>query len=873
MATIRFDAQSAGLADARQNLLNLRGEINKINVALEKNATEYRRASDSQKESLRLGREELTLARRRRTNSSAQIRLYVAQQNELQRLARDAERAARQSSRLQQTLRSIGRDAQFFAVGFAIQGVDNFVRDIVRIGSETETARATLRQFTDDVDGTFDRLQRESRSLVGIDLVGITQTFTAFRAGGAEAEQAITLIRGFTKSLTELGVSSQETSRFMQQLRQSFAANRIEGDDVKTLIEVMPTFLNRASQSLGINVESWKDLEEAIDESGKTVRQFYIDLAAQQDLQSAGADLDTYRAQVELLRETYERLARSVASVVVPALTRLLQLFTDGGFTGQISRINEVIEQAGGNVSGEVPVSVEGQRVRIRRELRDIEREIANIEASRGNEDFDRIRLRLARDLNQALERRRQIENELPATVGTRERLSIQRTLTNEIELQSRELDRFNALEQQRLDLLRQIAEFEKEITEERNRRIPPRPEPGFDGSVTAPRDLPSGQRPTTPNTRLPELRIDAADIGVLEGIGSTLDEAAQSIRRVLVEGGGGIRPDIPSISNDLVFLSRGIVRLTNQQLNLQAQPDLSEGLSDIRQVFEILRISSQDLFNRISVEARVSSIPVFDFARGLRGLGSILREAKDGADAFAEAQQRAADAEVRRTEVLSENIFRTANLPELLQLPTDGSSAEFTADTRRIDTARRFVDADIDLQRDVNRRIEDIENQRELNAREREERLTQIQIQAARRREDFEILFSRRIEEIDRNLAEERSDIYRNYVEGAIRDLNRLVLEEIQATLIRQVLSSFSGGLGVLGLIGVGTGLTVLGGILSSSRASRQRSEAESQLSRLLESQRTPIVIQNSIQYSDGSIRRQQTNATRVEDEGRTPR
>ena len=148
--------------------------------------------------------------------------------------------------------------------------------------------------------------------------------------------------------------------RFMGQLRQSFAANRIEGDDVKTLIEVMPTFLNRASQSLGTNIESWKDLQAAIDASGKTVRQFYVDLARQQDLQSAGADLNTFRAQSELFREEVQRLQRRLGEIFLPTLTsvvsglRELISGTDDS-TDAVSRLNIEIEKTprGGIFQGE----------------------------------------------------------------------------------------------------------------------------------------------------------------------------------------------------------------------------------------------------------------------------------------------------------------------------------------------------------------------------------------------------------------------------------------------------------------------------------------------------------------------------------------
>ena len=323
MATLTVDIQSQNRA--RRDLLDLRQQMQDINVQLTQNASRYQRADGAQKEKLRTDRAELTLSRRRLQNSAAQVRIYQAEVREIERLAREKQKLNRVSQFLSRTFRDLRFHVSGIFTNELLYGISNFTSEVIRIGSETETARATLRQFTDDVDGTFQRLERESQSLVNIDLTDILFSFTQLRGAGADAEESITLIRGFSKSLAELGVSSAETTRFMTQLRQSFSANAIEGDDVKSLIEVMPTFLQRASASLGVNVESWKNLQDAIDESGKTVRQFYVDLARQQDIQSAGADIDTFRAQTQLLREEWQGFQRDLSQHVIPTLTNLVK--------------------------------------------------------------------------------------------------------------------------------------------------------------------------------------------------------------------------------------------------------------------------------------------------------------------------------------------------------------------------------------------------------------------------------------------------------------------------------------------------------------------------------------------------------------------
>ena len=882
MATLRIDAQSAGLDQARQDLLQLRQRMTDINVQLERNATEYRRASEVQRQNLKLGREELTLARRRASNSAAQIRNYIAEQNELKRLAREKERANRASRVFQSTLRGLAQDFRFFAVGIAVQGLQDFARDVVRISTETETARATLRQFTNDVEGTFQRLERESRTLVGIDLTSITQTFTQFRAGGAEAEEAITLIRGFSKSLAELGVVGHETVRFMGQLRQSFAANRIEGDDVKTLIEVMPTFLNRASQSLGVQVESWKDLQDAIDASGKTVRQFYVDLARQQDLESAGADLNTFRAQSELFREEVQRLQRRLGEIFLPTLTSIVSglrelVSATNEETDAISRLNIEIENIPqrGIFQGEAQPGIVQTKQRLSEvvsELRNVRTEIESVEQS-FDANIGEVRDRVQAELRTLREASRDTPGGVSGFAG--------RGIRQEIDRQAAQLSRINRLIRNRQLLSQEILKIEQQITAETTRQVP-RPTPTFEPDVERPRStfFPQ-QRPETPDTsRRPLSEIGPSTrevLTVVQALGGTLSDDLQRLRRVLVPSTetsdqfGGIRPTIPS-----QFQVGGINAPPGQvspqeMINL---PDLSEGISDINQMIATLQITSRDALNRLRVNARVASIPVFNFARGLRGLGGVLRQAKTDSDEYTrslEARRRQFAEDLNREALgrqrFSRNALETGTgiAFDLTEIPIQQLQLGARASEQRGSVGRQASNAFADIQRDLARRIEEIENTRELSARERAERITEIQRAAAQRREDIEISAARRIAEIDRQLAEARRNALASFVDNAISQINRLIQAELASRLIQQLSGALPGPLGVAALIGTSLGLTGI-------RAGLQRSRVDDQIQRVNSaSGQNSFVLET--RYDDGTIRKQNDGRARVINEGRTPR
>ena len=175
----------------------------------------------------------------------------------------------------------------------------------------------------------------------------------------------------------------------------------------------------------------------------------------------------------------------------------------------------------------------------------------------------------------------------------------------------------------------------------------------------------------------------------------------------------------------------------------------------------------------------------------------------------------------------------------------------------------RRIVFAD--LQRDTARRIEEIENARELSTRSRAERITEIQRAAAQRREDIEISAARRIAEIDRQLSEARRNVLTNFVDTAISQINRLIQAELASRLIQQLSFALPGPLGAVALIGTSLGLT-------AARAGLQRSSVDDQIQRVNAASRQNNRFVLETRYDDGTIRKQNTDSTRVIDEGRTP-
>ena len=167
MATLRIDIDSDNRA--RRELLNLRQQMQDINVKLTENAAAYKNADDAEKAKLRTDKEELELGKRRLKDAAAQIQITRADGKETERVAqvkakaaqaevRETERVAqvkakaaqaeaKENDRVAQVKRkSALDDARLARQNQVIAHAD--AREMTRLTRETERAAKAAEQLT-----------------------------------------------------------------------------------------------------------------------------------------------------------------------------------------------------------------------------------------------------------------------------------------------------------------------------------------------------------------------------------------------------------------------------------------------------------------------------------------------------------------------------------------------------------------------------------------------------------------------------------------------------------------------------------------------------------------------------------------------------
>ena len=134
----------------------------------------------------------------------------------------------------------------------------------------------------DQLTGTLGRLQTATGSLQGATRVyeelykislqtGISvnegaAAFTRFaiaaREAGASQQQVLNIVRGLQQAGALAGASTQETAAATQQLAQALASGKLQGDELRSVLENMPNLAEKLAKELGVGIGQLRKMGE-----------------------------------------------------------------------------------------------------------------------------------------------------------------------------------------------------------------------------------------------------------------------------------------------------------------------------------------------------------------------------------------------------------------------------------------------------------------------------------------------------------------------------------------------------------------------------------------------------------------------------------
>ena len=209
-------------------------------------------------------------------------------------------------------------------------GVDATARVIRRMTGSIIEAAGEMEKFSRTVRATEASAAAGDRRLnhliqVGIDLVGAsTQAIIKYnsqlRAAGVSAKEVDIIIVGITKSIAQLGKGTAETERVLRQISQAIAGNKLVLQDLRPILEEVPTFWARATQTFGVVIRDIETFRDHLDSIGVEKARGLIDVLTTIHEFSQGADMSTYSAQIELLTDQFEVMKAEIGKGLLPAV-------------------------------------------------------------------------------------------------------------------------------------------------------------------------------------------------------------------------------------------------------------------------------------------------------------------------------------------------------------------------------------------------------------------------------------------------------------------------------------------------------------------------------------------------------------------------
>ena len=290
----------------------------KLAAAMRRYSKSLREAGASTKEISRMMDIMREASKRARAESQKLEKVNKQQSNTTSKLVKDLSRVNVQYF----TYTNILHDLEF--------GVDATARVIRRMTGSILEAAGEMEKFERTVRATEASAAAGDRRLshliqIGIDLVGIsTQAIIKYnsqlRAAGVSAKEVDIIITGVTKSIAQLGKGTAEAERVLRQISQAIAGNKLVLQDLRPILEEVPTFWARATQTFGVVIRDIETFRDHLDSIGVEKARGLIEVLTTLHKYSQGADMSTYSAQIELLTDQFEVMKAEIGKGLLPVV-------------------------------------------------------------------------------------------------------------------------------------------------------------------------------------------------------------------------------------------------------------------------------------------------------------------------------------------------------------------------------------------------------------------------------------------------------------------------------------------------------------------------------------------------------------------------
>lgn len=197
-------------------------------------------------------------------------------------------------------------------------GIGAFAQQLIQTGQESQRSSIQLKSLTAAYGETGKAAEAVTRvqNVLGISTLdaqrGFAQLFAALRGTGLTLDQIEVLFVGVSNAARLSGAGAQEAAAGLLQLKQGLASGRLQGDELRSVLEQFPALAQAIASELGVNVGKLRDLGS----QGKITSEVIFNAAKQLATASAPG-----KTEIDKLSVAFSNLKVQIAQTFGPALS------------------------------------------------------------------------------------------------------------------------------------------------------------------------------------------------------------------------------------------------------------------------------------------------------------------------------------------------------------------------------------------------------------------------------------------------------------------------------------------------------------------------------------------------------------------------
>lgn len=172
---------------------------------------------------------------------------------------RDIENIGRSSDRTAQTLMRLQRIMNLIATGMGVGALRSYADEYTNIQNKVLLATKDLTSFNNANDRLMDIANRTRTSLEATTTL-FQRTSAAISQYGKDNDDALAFVENLNKAVIVSGAGSVEAANAIRQLSQGLAKGRLDGDELRSVLEQLPFVADVIAQEFGVARGALRDL-------------------------------------------------------------------------------------------------------------------------------------------------------------------------------------------------------------------------------------------------------------------------------------------------------------------------------------------------------------------------------------------------------------------------------------------------------------------------------------------------------------------------------------------------------------------------------------------------------------------------------------